>query len=92
MPVALHKALIRAWDEIIKNPDRWYVAVSGQSIAQCPEFGPQLFNVDGGKFQNYSPEITEDLIKKLQSLYDFFKKIGRLPVQKDVHGLADNSY
>ncbi|MBQ9206065.1 MAG: ABC transporter substrate-binding protein [Treponema sp.] len=90
--VAFEKALIKAREEVIKNPEKYYVQISAKRIAKTPEIGAELYNIDNGKFYNLVPNITEELIAKGQTLYDFFYDLGRIQKKKDVHAFADNSF
>lgn len=90
--VAFEKALIKAREEVIKNPEKYYVQISARRISRTPELGPVLFNIDGGKFRNLIPNVTDELIEKGQRLYDFFYDLGRIQQKKDVHAFADNSF
>ena len=90
--VAFEKALIKAREEVIKNPEKYYVQISAKRIAKTPEIGAELYNIDNGKFYNLIPNITEELIAKGQNLYDFFYDLGRIQKKKDVHAFADNSF
>ena len=89
---AIIKALFRAQVEIAKNPERWYDAISGYMLNGNTELGATLSNIDGGKFYNFLPEITDELYGKAQALVDLFVDLGRFKARKDVHTFADTSY
>ncbi|MBQ9206056.1 MAG: ABC transporter substrate-binding protein [Treponema sp.] len=89
---ALFTALLRAHEEIVKNPEKYYVTVSAQKIAKAPQLGPQLFNIDGGKFINLHPQVQPKAIETEQSIYDFFYSIGRIKTQKNLKDFYKSSY
>lgn len=90
--VALHRALIRAREEFIKDPDRFYVTLSGGKIEQYPELGDSIYNVDDGEFINLISEVTDSNIERLQDVEEFFYEIGSLTDFHEVSDYVDNSY
>lgn len=90
--VAIEKAFIRAWQEIRKNPEKYYDTISGFRLKQHPEAGDKIFNYDGGKFNNLFVGVSDSQIERQQNLYNFFREIGRIRSDKKVKQYADNSY
>lgn len=90
--VALHKALIRAKEEFIKNPEKYYVTLSAKQIEEYPELGAEIYNRDNGEFANLITEITESNLEREQKLADFLYSIERITTQANISGSLDNSY
>lgn len=89
--VAFEKAVIRAREELIKNPSRWYLTYSGGAIAKHPELGERLYNRDNGRFRDLILRIGEQEIEKGQNLYNLLLKLGRYKTARDVKGFVNNS-
>ena len=89
--VAFSKAIIRARFEAKKNPEKFYGVVSGGTLGPYPDYAKEQFNKDG-TFSTLHPVVTEEEIKRAQNVYDYFKSIGRIYTEKDVHGFVDNTY
>ena len=90
--VALHKALIRAREEFIKDPEKYYVTLSGKRLEEHPELGKEIYNKDDGKFANLIPELTESGLEREQNLADFLYSIERITTEVDISANMDNSY
>ena len=90
--VALHKALIRAREEFIKDPEKYYVTLSGKKLEEYPELGEKIYNKDNGQFANLISEIADSNLEREQELADFLYSIERITTETDISGSLDNSY
>jgi sulfonate transport system substrate-binding protein len=90
--VAVLKALIRAWEEIKINPDKYYVTISARQLEEYPDVAEKVINVDGGKFLNLDPHINEDNIVREQALADFLESVDKINGHVIVRDFVDNSY
>jgi sulfonate transport system substrate-binding protein len=90
--VAVLKALIRARDAVIVDPDKYYVTISGRQLEQFPELAKIIYDQDGGKFDNLDGYIHEDNIAREQKLADFLESVGRIVNHVEISKHMDNSY
>ena len=89
--VALFKALIRARQTAIKNPKKFYGAISANQLKDYPDQAEKYLNPDK-EFKNYIAKITQNNITRAQNLQEFFVSIGRFQKKIDVSSFIDTSY
>lgn len=90
--VAILKAFIRAREEVIKNPDKYYVTISSLQLQDHPELGEAIYNVDNGKFSNFDAMIYKDNIVREQALADFLHSVGKITNKVNISEYVDTSY
>ena len=89
--VAFFKAVIRARQEALKAPEKYYSAISATALKDYPELAKKLYNSDG-QLTTLKSKITEDQIRRAQSLVDYFQSIERINGKHNVKNFIDTSF
>lgn len=88
---AMIKALLKAKEDIQKSPEDFYNLAAKRE--QMPVDAVKAsYNLDGGKFDYMSVDITESSLKKLDSAKQFLLKNKLISDDFDVYKWADNSH
>jgi sulfonate transport system substrate-binding protein len=88
--VALIKALLRAKDFAIKNPEEAYKIMAKSGYQK--EIVKESYGYDNGQFKFFNIEITDDSIKKLKNLNNFLREQNLISRDVNIDELVDNSY
>ncbi|MBQ7538202.1 MAG: ABC transporter substrate-binding protein [Treponema sp.] len=89
--VAFFRAVIRARQEALKAPEKFYGQISASALKDYPEFAAKLYNSDG-KLTPLISKITLDQIERAQGLVDYFQSIKRINGKHDVKKFIDTSF
>lgn len=87
--VAVNKALIRAYEDAVKDPEALYEAVSSESLP--PEFARKSYEFDTS-LKYMSPEITEEKLSYYEGLVDWMIDHSVISEKVDVKSFVDTSY
>lgn len=90
VPVALLKALIRAKEFAVKNPDEAYTILAKSGFSE--DIVKKSYGYDDGQFNFFNIGITDDSIKKLKNLDNFLLEQNLISKDVDIDELVDNSY
>jgi sulfonate transport system substrate-binding protein len=90
VPVALLKAILRAKEFAIKNPDEAYKIMA--KLGYTEDIVKESYGYDNGQFKFFNVEITDDSIKKLKNLNHFLLEQSLISKDVNINELVDNSY
>ncbi|ADL53174.1 ABC transporter substrate-binding protein [Clostridium cellulovorans] len=90
VPVAIIKALLRAKEFVIKNPEESYkiMAQAGYPVEAIKE----AYSYDKGKFNFFTLDIDEGSVAKLKNLNKFLREQNLTAKDVNVDDFVDNSY
>lgn len=89
VPVAINKALIKAFEDIKKNPQLLYDSTSSEYLPA--EYSKKDYEFDPS-LEFMTPEITEERISHFQDVNDWLKAQGILQSDVDVSAFAVPEY
>ncbi|WP_310604097.1 ABC transporter substrate-binding protein [Anaerosporobacter sp.] len=90
VPVAILKALTRAYEFAKSNPSEVYPAL--KCSAASDEVIKAIYDFDDEKFEYLNPEITAESLSKLEDLNVFLKNNGFIANDVDLEQYVDSSY
>lgn len=86
---AINKAMIRAYNEAVENPDKLYQALASENV---PEEAWKVSYSFDDTLSFLSPEITDDLMDYYNNLNDWLYDHSIITSKVDVESFIDTSY
>lgn len=89
--VAINKALIRAYNDVIENPDKLYSTLGEKFGENGADVIKETYATDGS-LDYLSPEITDDFTTYMDTTYSWMKDNSLLKSDIDLKTYIDDSY
>lgn len=87
--VAINKALIRAYDDAVANPDSFYQALATEMI---PEDIQRATYAADSLASQMNPEISDDIVTHLNDLNDWMFENKLIPSKVEVESIYNKSF